>query len=189
METISKAEHFLTGKLISRTINLASSWSQWYLLGIKLIPFFRSGFSNFETPAKIELSELFFGRLKGYVDFFCHFLLLYCMITDSRKWQCVLFLIPRSFHDGGARWDHLGDFLESPERNWNMVSIWRPSFWSVIYSPSKLITIWLSLCCHISCRNLKKVSTLVAMSPKHSATKWPPYREQQKWWNLRKKWK
>jgi hypothetical protein len=32
-------------------------------------------FSNFETPAKIDLSELFFGRLKGYVDFFCHFLL------------------------------------------------------------------------------------------------------------------
>jgi hypothetical protein len=34
-------------------------------------------FANFETPAKIVLSELFFGRLKGYVDFFCHFLLLY----------------------------------------------------------------------------------------------------------------
>jgi hypothetical protein len=33
----------LTGKLISRTITLASSWSQWFLLGIKLIPFFRSG--------------------------------------------------------------------------------------------------------------------------------------------------
>jgi hypothetical protein len=32
-------------------------------------------FPNFETPAKIDLSELFFGRLKGYVDFFCHFLL------------------------------------------------------------------------------------------------------------------
>jgi hypothetical protein len=32
-------------------------------------------FANFETPAKIVLSELFFGRLKGYVDFFCHFLL------------------------------------------------------------------------------------------------------------------
>jgi hypothetical protein len=34
-------------------------------------------FANFETPAEIDLSELFFGRLKGYVDFFCHFLLLY----------------------------------------------------------------------------------------------------------------
>jgi hypothetical protein len=32
-------------------------------------------FANFETPAKIDLSELFFGRLKGHVDFFCHFLL------------------------------------------------------------------------------------------------------------------
>jgi hypothetical protein len=33
--------------------------------------------ANFETPPKIVISELFFGRLKGYVDFFCHFLLLY----------------------------------------------------------------------------------------------------------------
>jgi hypothetical protein len=33
-------------------------------------------FDNFERPSKIDLSELFFGRLKGYVDFFCHFLLL-----------------------------------------------------------------------------------------------------------------
>jgi hypothetical protein len=30
-------------------------------------------FANFETPAKIDLSELFFGRLKGYVDFFLPF--------------------------------------------------------------------------------------------------------------------
>jgi hypothetical protein len=34
-------------------------------------------FANFERPSKIDLSELFFGRLKGYVDLFCHFLLLY----------------------------------------------------------------------------------------------------------------
>jgi hypothetical protein len=34
-------------------------------------------FANFERPLKIDISELFFGRLKGYVDFYCHFLLLY----------------------------------------------------------------------------------------------------------------
>jgi hypothetical protein len=43
-----------------------------YSNSLKLNPF-----ANFETPAIIVLSELFFGRLKGYVDFFCHFLLLY----------------------------------------------------------------------------------------------------------------
>jgi hypothetical protein len=32
-------------------------------------------FANFERPSKIDLLELFFGRLKGYVDFFFHFLL------------------------------------------------------------------------------------------------------------------
>jgi hypothetical protein len=32
-------------------------------------------FANFKRPSKIDLSELFFGRLKDYVDFFCHFLL------------------------------------------------------------------------------------------------------------------
>jgi hypothetical protein len=32
-------------------------------------------FCQFRDPAKLDLSELFFGRLKGYVDFFCHFLL------------------------------------------------------------------------------------------------------------------
>jgi hypothetical protein len=35
-----------------------------------------NNFPKFERPAKIDLSELFWGRLKGYVDFFC-----YCMIT------------------------------------------------------------------------------------------------------------
>jgi hypothetical protein len=28
-------------------------------------------FANFERPSKIDLLELFLGRLKGYVHFFC----------------------------------------------------------------------------------------------------------------------
>jgi hypothetical protein len=46
-----------------------------------LLPLFTkvklNNFPKFERPAKIDLSELFFGRFRGYVDFFCHFLLLY----------------------------------------------------------------------------------------------------------------
>jgi hypothetical protein len=57
---------FLTGKLISRTITLASSWSQWYLLGIKLIPFFRSGSlkSNKLMPSSSALIPMSICRLQ-----------------------------------------------------------------------------------------------------------------------------
>jgi hypothetical protein len=40
-------------------------------------------FANFERSSKIDLSDFFFGGLKGYVDISAIF--CYCMITDSRK--------------------------------------------------------------------------------------------------------
>jgi hypothetical protein len=48
-----------------------------------------SNSANFETPPKIVISELFFCRLKGYVDFFCHFLLsvIIQFLEGSRNWQ------------------------------------------------------------------------------------------------------
>jgi hypothetical protein len=55
---------------INQYYNISSFLYTTILLLLKL-----NTFANFETPSNIDLSELFFGQLKGYVDFFCHFLL------------------------------------------------------------------------------------------------------------------
>jgi hypothetical protein len=73
----------LTGKLISRTINLASSWSQWYLLGIKLIPFFRSG--SWQLGWRRAAGHLRFGFVEVLVGHIVYGLFIYSTRTCLRE--------------------------------------------------------------------------------------------------------